>query len=135
MEGILNVSERVNDAIHALALIASLGGKSTAQSIAERLGVSPTYLAKVMQPLARNGFLSAERGKSGGYRLSRDAERIKAIEVYEAFEGKLPRHQCLFPASICSSGTCPYRDLVEKVDALVRDAFEKTTVADLAKAF
>jgi Rrf2 family protein len=135
MHGLLNVSERVNEALHALALIEALGGKSTAQAIAARLGVSPTYLAKVMQPLAREGFLRAERGKTGGYALSRPAAEIKAIEVYEVFEGELPRHECLFPKAICETGRCPYRALVAKVDALARDAFSRVSIAELARAF
>lgn len=44
--------------------------------IAAVLGESPSYLAKVMRPLVKNGILRAEKGAKGGLRMSQPPSRI-----------------------------------------------------------
>jgi len=42
-----------------------------------------------MQPLCRKGYLTSRRGKNGGYRLSRPANKITVAEIVRLFDGPL----------------------------------------------
>ena len=46
---------------------------SSAKEIAETYGIPVPLLSKILQKLAKNGFLLSEQGTNGGYRLARDA--------------------------------------------------------------
>jgi Rrf2 family protein len=135
LDRIVNVSDKGNSAIHALALAAAGGGRVTAGDCAAELGVSPSYLAKVLQVLVRGGLLSSRRGAAGGFELAREASGISCLEVIELVEGPLPSRDCLFAQAVCAKGGCALRVMCERVDKSVRAALESTSVAALAASF
>ncbi len=57
------------------------------RSMAEHLGESPTYLAKVVRHLVRAGILKAHRGVAGGVLLNRDPQDITLLAIVEACQG------------------------------------------------
>ena len=132
---IVNVSDGSNAAIHALAVAAAGGGRVTAASCASELGVSPSYLAKVLQTLARGGLLNSTRGAAGGFELARDASRISCLDVIELVDGPLPRRDCLFKKAVCPKKGCALKLMCEKVEKSLRAALESTTIAALAASF
>ncbi len=135
MDRIVNVSDKGNAAIHALALAAAGGGRVTAADCAAELGVSPSYLAKVLQVLVRGGLLSSRRGAAGGFELAREASDISCLEVIELVEGRLPSRDCLFGRAVCAKGGCALRVMCERVEKSVRSALESTSVSALAASF
>ncbi len=135
MDKILNVSDRTNAVLHALALAAISQGNVTAQAAAQRLGVSPTYLAKALQPLAKAGIVASTRGPAGGFVLAREAGEISCIEVMELLDGVLAERQCLFKKAVCGKGTCALGVLCAKVSEQVVSVFSQTSIADLARGF
>lgn len=135
VDRLLNISDRSNAALHVLALAARSEEPLSSAAAARRLGVSPSYLAKVLQPLARAGLLNSMRGAQGGFTLARPAESISALEVLELLDGKLPLRDCLFKKSVCRSGGCALKTLCDSVSEAARRALETTTVAVLAESF
>jgi Rrf2 family protein len=133
MDRIVNVSDRSNAAIHALALAA--GGRLTASACAARLGISSAYLAKILQVLVRGGFLNSTRGAAGGFELARDPAAISCLEVLEEFDGELPVRECLFREAICSKGACALKVACDKAARILRSALESTTIAAIAASF
>ncbi len=135
MEKILNVSDKTNAVLHALALVAVSQGNITAQAAAKRLGVSPTYLAKALQPLAKAGILASTRGPTGGFVLAREAATLSCLEVMELLDGKLADRHCLFETAVCATGTCQLGALCREVAGQVISVFRNTSIADLARSF
>jgi Rrf2 family protein len=135
MDRIVNVSDRSNAAIHALALAAAGGGRVTAAASARELGVSPSYFAKVLQSLVREGFLVSSRGASGGFDLARDPEGISCLEVLEAIDGPLPERECLFRDPVCPRRTCALKTACSRAAKALRDALSSTTIAAVAVGF
>ncbi|MCX7775828.1 MAG: Rrf2 family transcriptional regulator [Rectinemataceae bacterium] len=135
MERILAISDTVNAALHALALAELEGGCIAAREAAERLGVSPSYLAKIMQRLASAGMVIPQRGLGGGYQLARDAAEIRCLDVAEALEGPLPQRECLFDRAVCAARTCALRVLCEEMASRLRSVLENTSVSALARSF
>ncbi|MCC6609676.1 MAG: Rrf2 family transcriptional regulator [Burkholderiales bacterium] len=57
-----------------------------AAEIAEKYGVSPHHLAKVLRELGRAGIMESARGVGGGYRFAGNARRLTLMDVIELFE-------------------------------------------------
>jgi Rrf2 family protein len=135
MDRLVNISDRGNAAIHALALAAAEGGRVTAAVSARELGVSPSYFAKVLQLLVHAGFLASSRGAAGGFELARDASDISCLEVVEAVDGPLPERDCLFAEAVCAKGSCPIKTMCARVAKALRGALESTSIAAVASGF
>lgn len=54
--------------------------------LAQSCGVPSNYLAKVLQKLSASDLVAGRRGVGGGYRLARDPEEIRLIDVVTAVE-------------------------------------------------
>jgi Rrf2 family protein len=60
---------------------------SSAKEIAHLYGIPQPLLSKILQKLAKNGFLRSEHGTNGGYKLARDPRQITALEVIRLIDG------------------------------------------------
>ena len=104
------------------------------KDIAARQEISKRYLEHMMTQLRNGGLVVAERGASGGYRLSRDPSRIKLDEVFEALEGKMAPVECVSDASVCErSDDCVVRLLWCDVTSAMRGVLEAQTLDDLRR--
>jgi Rrf2 family protein len=135
MDRIISVSDTANAAIHALALAEAKGGSVSAREVAERLGVSPTYLAKIMQKLAAQGFLTPSRGLGGGYALARPADAISCLDLVVGLEGDIPHRECLFARAVCRTKTCALRSFYEEAETQFRNVLSTTTISAVARSF
>ena len=57
-----------------------------AAEIADKYGVSPHHLAKVLSELARAGIVESVRGAGGGYRFIGNARRLTLMDIIVLFE-------------------------------------------------
>lgn len=129
-----HISEAVAIGIHATLLMAkNPNAILSAQKITEELKVSFEHCVRVLHKLRKEGILDSIRGINGGFKLSLSAENIFVLNVYEAIEGKLVDRQCLFRTAKCN-GSCPlFSELLDGVNQQIKDYFNHTTLADLAK--
>jgi Rrf2 family protein len=127
-------------AIRAITRLASLrsdGATMTAGAIAKAEGnIPPAYLAKILQALARAGLLQSVRGRGGGFRLARPADKIRAIEVLNVVESLARRAQmCILALDHCSDiNPCPLHDTWKQFRTSALTYLQTLTVADLAEA-
>ena len=100
--------------------------------LAETLGIPRNYLSKTLHQLARAGVLASSRGKLGGFRLARPADRISLAEVIAPFDGPTAARTCLLGRAVCSDQCpCAAHARWKGVSARVSDFFRETTVAEL----
>ncbi|MCP3916012.1 MAG: Rrf2 family transcriptional regulator [bacterium] len=71
--------------------------------IAESFGISANHLGKVVNHLARKGFIEAKRGRGGGLELGAEPDKIVVGEVVGEFEPDFHIVEC-FDAE---SNACP----------------------------
>ncbi|WP_068798795.1 Rrf2 family transcriptional regulator [Pseudonocardia sp. HH130630-07] len=96
----LNVSARLDHALHALAeLVDADGGTVTCDAISRARGVPLNSLVNVMLQLRRAGLVASRRGCEGGYRLARPAGEITVADVVRATEGALATLRDTGPAA------------------------------------
>jgi len=133
ISGLLRISEAASLGLHSLAVLASGPEEALATNrIALHLGVSEAHLSKVLQRLARAGFVRSIRGPKGGFMLAKPKGQITLLEVYESIEGPVSWNGCLLDAPICG-GDCIFGDLLKDVNGEVKTYLAGTTLAELSK--
>jgi Rrf2 family protein len=103
----------------------------TTQQIADATLVPVGYLSKVMQSLGRAGLAQAQRGKGGGFMLSRPAVQVSVLEVINSVEPFRRIKEC--PLGIEQHGTrlCPLHGRLDAAMAGVERAFAETSIAEV----
>lgn len=101
--------------------------------IAREEGVSESYLAKILQDLAKGGILRSHRGAKGGFSLARPPEQITLREIVELIEGPIALCRCLTPWETCDlQDTCALRPVFRRAQNQMLSVLESTTLRDLA---
>nr|WP_319398463.1 Rrf2 family transcriptional regulator [uncultured Carboxylicivirga sp.] len=111
MSKIITLSEAASIALHSMVLIARSEKKLNVNQIAEAIESSKHHVAKVMQRLAKEDFVSSNRGPSGGFVIKCDPEQLSLLEIYEAIEGKISIQTCPGDKRTCVIGACMLGDL------------------------
>lgn len=101
--------------------------------IAERQQISEKYLEGIMAVLSRHGFVSAQRGRGGGYRLTRSPEQYTVGSILKLIEGSLAPVACLdAPVNSCPRAEgCLTLPMWTRLNQLISDYLESVTIADL----
>ena len=95
--------------------------------MAEDLGESPTYMAKVVRHLARTGILRAHRGAAGGVTLGRSPEEITLLSVVEACQGSILGVFC--EGRIDVAKTCAFHQAAVELHGAIVDVLSRWTLA------
>ena len=82
MSSIVKFSEAASIAIHGVILVAKSEKFLNVTKIAEILDGSRHHVAKVMQRLAKDGFIKSMRGPTGGFVLAKKPEEISFLDLY-----------------------------------------------------
>jgi Rrf2 family protein len=136
MKQLLRISKAATLALHTTVLMAAKPEELlSTKNIAEILCVSENHLSKVLQRLTKTGIVSPVRGPKGGFQLSKPADKVSLLEVYEAIEGQLVSDKCLLSYPRCDGKMCILGDLLETVYSQVRDYLSKTRLTDLVNIF
>ncbi|MDY6787829.1 MAG: Rrf2 family transcriptional regulator [candidate division WOR-3 bacterium] len=131
MGSIINLSEATYLAFHALALINIEDKRITVKQIAAETGTSANHLSKIMQILAKAGYVDSIRGPSGGFQLIQKPEDILMKDIYELFEGKLQTTQCPFNRIKCPFKRCVFGDTLGKLSNEFIDYLNSNTLKDI----
>jgi Rrf2 family protein len=137
MAAVVRFSEAAALALHAAVYLAALPGEKavSAPALARICGASQAHMTKVCQRLARAGLLTARRGPLGGFQLAQSPARLRLLDVYQAIEGTLEPHACLFPNRVCRGsrrGGCVFGKKVLELEKQFGRYLKKTTVAEVA---
>lgn len=86
----MKVKNSVEQAICLLIIIGHNDKNDLIKSydISNNLGVSDSYLKKIIRQLVVAGLIVSEAGKKGGFYLKRPPEQITLLDIFEAIEGK-----------------------------------------------
>ncbi len=134
MASIVNMSEAVSLAIHAMMMLTAFPDeKWSAKRIATELQVSENHLAKVMQRLARTGFVRGVRGPNGGFSLAVDPDETTLLEIFETVEGPLTQKKCLLGKPRCNGTSCVMGGLLKEIHDDTYKYFKNTTLTQMGR--
>lgn len=124
---------------YGLRLVMSLavsGEQLTIRELAEREDLPDTTVAKIVGRLRRAGLVDAERGRNGGYTLTRSTDEISLAQVVSAFEAEVFSSDFCHTMSpgdgICAkSADCGLRPVWRGLRNVIGDFLDGITVADI----
>ncbi|MFD0697724.1 RrF2 family transcriptional regulator [Paenibacillus sp. GCM10027628] len=92
----MQFSKSTDYALHALI---HLGHSERSNNVGIKelsvtLGVSESYLSKIMSKLRQDGIVRAVPGVNGGYELARPADQITFFDVIQVIEGRQQLFEC-----------------------------------------
>ncbi len=115
MAHIVNFSEASFIALHGMVIIAQSDKLTNVVEISDRLNSSKHHVAKVMQRLVKDGYLTSHRGPSGGFALKKAPGDINLLDIYECIEGKIEIGDCPLDREICPFNRCIFNNVTKKM--------------------
>lgn len=121
---------------YALRVLMYLGARpdnlATIEEIAAAYGISQNHLMKVVNRLARHGWIQALRGRGGGLRLARDPQDITVGAVIRTTEEDFDMVACFRAPEACRlTPACKLkRSLAQALDAYLA-VLDDVTLASL----
>ena len=108
--------------------------KSTATEIAAAYDISFHHVAKSAHWPAREGYVSSERGRSGGMALSLAPEDINIGHILKKREADTPLVDCLRTngGQCCISPSCGLKFALAEAQTAFYTALENFTLADIS---
>ena len=101
--------------------------------IAENQQISEKYLESIVSVLAKAKLVEGQRGKGGGYRLTRPLSECSVGEILRLTEGSLAPVSCLDgDTNACPrAGQCSTLPMWEKLDRLINGYLDSVRLSDL----
>ncbi|HEY2062794.1 MAG TPA: Rrf2 family transcriptional regulator [Amycolatopsis sp.] len=102
--------------------------------LARSLDTNPSLVRKLMVPLVQDGLVASIKGRSGGVRLGRPADRITLGEIYRSSVGDKPLwapraegpRECL----VTNNSAEYFAQLTTEIEVAVLGALADRTLAD-----
>jgi Rrf2 family protein len=99
----LELSRRTDIALRALRRLDAAGDRTKRTDLAEAVGTTPDFLARIMGPLVRAGWVSSEPGRSGGYETAGDIASVSLLDLIEQMEGTPDDGTCVLEGGPCAA--------------------------------
>jgi Rrf2 family protein len=123
-------------ALLSLIAIAKSEEAKNVDELSRELNISKSFLAKIMQNLAKHNLVISHRGVNGGFALNKSWEIITILEIVVAAEEKLPSvFECSPSMDNCPNqlaSLCTIWPLLNNLQLKINDFLEKLTLKDIA---
>ncbi len=97
----LELTRRTDLALRAIRFLETARRRVKRTELGEAVGTSPDFLAQVMGPLVRSGWVNSGPGRGGGYRLEVDPRSISVLDLIDAVEGVPDEDRCVLRGGPC----------------------------------
>lgn len=123
---------------YALLSLIMISKKDTPQDVdtlSSKLGLSKSFLAKVLQSLAREKILDSFKGAHGGFLLAKDASQISLKQIIQCAEKKPASvMECSIDGAMCPSNKsefCQIWPILNKLQSKIDDFLDNMSLDDL----
>ena len=106
-------------------------GPITLADIAQRQGISLSYLEQLFSRLRKRSLVSSVRGPGGGYSLGRDASEIFIGEVITAVDENMDTTRCHGANNCQNNERCLTHDLWQDLSNRIHDYLSTISLQDL----
>ena len=122
-------------AILSLIVLSKEKNPMGSESLAKQLSIPKSFLAKILQSLAKAGILKSFKGINGGFALAKESKDINMISIMNAVEGKNPAvFECSPSESDCPSdkaSICSIWPFLNKLQGKIDNFLAELTLADI----
>ncbi len=106
-------------------------GPITLADIAQRQGISLSYLEQLFSRLRKRSLVTSVRGPGGGYSLARDAEAINVAEVITAVDENVDTTRCHGAYNCQNNQRCLTHDLWHDLSDRIYDYLNGISLQEL----
>jgi len=113
-------------------------GQVVLKSIAERQGLSESYLEQLFAVLKKAKLIKSIRGSQGGYSLALSPDKITVADILNALEGVLIKTKCIIEngKSSCSRfDYCVTKNVWIKIQKEIDNVTNNITLQQLVEDF
>jgi len=122
-------------AILSLIVLSKENKPMGSESLAIQLSIPKSFLAKILQSLAKEGILKSYKGINGGFALVHTPTQINMLDVMTAVEGKSPAvFECSPSMKDCPSdraSLCSIWPFLNKLQGKIDSFLAELTLADI----
>ncbi len=126
-------SQTVEYALRAVVYLAQHEDDGPVDSlrIAAATQVPPSYLAKILQDLARTEVLTSKRGVGGGFQLSRSPDDLSVLDVVNAVEPLQRIIGCPLSLPTHCRQLCPMHARLDEACAQVEATLRRSLIREM----
>lgn len=122
-------------AILSLIVLSKANSPVDNETLSKQLSIPKSFLAKILQSLAKNGILKSYKGVNGGFALLLDPKDINMLKVMACVEGKTPSvFDCSTSEVNCPSEKahlCSIWPFLNKLQLKIDSFLSEMTLADI----
>lgn len=105
------------------------------EMLSTELSISKSFLAKILQNLAKNGILNSYKGNNGGFTLKKPCDELTILEITTIAEQKTPTvFECTTTLGTCEGnkeGKCTIFPLLNNLQFKINDFLNQLTLKDI----
>jgi Rrf2 family protein len=120
---------------YGLTLVAALAQDpekmQSLKSISDKYHMPYKFIGQVAAALLDAGLLTSKEGATGGYRLSKAANKISLHEIITVLDGPVVKVDCLRGKACLREGYCSHKQVLSAVSDALTESLTHKTVADL----
>ncbi|PPK60952.1 BadM/Rrf2 family transcriptional regulator [Malaciobacter marinus] len=123
-------------ALLSLISIARSDKPKNVDVLSKELNISKSFLAKIMQNLAKQDIVVSHRGVNGGFALKKSYDKLTILEITTAAEERIPSvFECSPSVNSCPSdvaNTCTIWPLLNNLQNKINVFLKDLTLKDIA---
>ena len=126
------------ESVYALRILTALAEYESvvdATTLSEATSVTLRFTLKILNKLAKGGFVSSFKGAKGGYMLKLPTAEITLKSVIELIDGPIVIARCLESSEACSLNrdktSCSYHHIFNTISIDVAKKLDRITIADV----
>jgi len=122
-------------AILSLIVLSKADSPMDSETLSKNLSIPKSFLAKILQSLAKNEILKSYKGVNGGFALAQNPADISMLKVMSCVEGKAPAvFDCASSVKDCPSDKaeiCSIWPFLNKLQGKIDSFLADLTLADI----
>ncbi|MBK8945855.1 MAG: Rrf2 family transcriptional regulator [Ignavibacteriae bacterium] len=104
--------------------------------IAKKEDIPSHYLAKILQRMAKYGYVDSYKGRGGGFKITKLALDSSILEIVERIEGPVITLKCVTGLKECSDEhPCPLHDEWSKLRDNIHFLISSKSVREVAEEY
>ena len=125
-------------AIRAILFLARQSKDSLIMSseIAKSEDIPAHYLAKILQRMAKYGYVDSFKGRGGGFKITELAKKSSILEIVERVEGPVINLKCVTGLKECSEeAPCPLHEEWAELRNKIYNLISSRSVQDVDEKY
>lgn len=128
----MRLTTQTDFALRTMMYLTARSGRATIAQVAELFGISAHHVAKVVNLLARLGYVRSIRGIGGGIELACQPEEVRLGQFIEALEGNMHLLECIESEQVCAiESFCKLKGVLAEAERVQIEYLNTVTLRDV----